>query len=61
MQNGGLNIEVFAKNQGKPIEYIKDLADKFFNGRLPERNPHISFEAFIYGYEYRIEQELNKS
>jgi len=53
MKYGGLNIEAFAKNQGKSVEYITTLADEFFVDRLPERNPHISFEAFIQGFEYR--------
>lgn len=53
MKYGGLNIEAFAKSQGKPVEYITALADEFFVDRLPERNTHISFEAFIQGFEYR--------
>lgn len=61
MKYGGLNIEAFAKSQGKPVEYITDLANVFFAEKLPERSPHISFSAFICGYEHRIQQELNKS
>jgi len=61
MKYQGLNLTVFAQSQGKPIEYITDLANVFFAERPPERNPHISFEAFICGYEYRVHQELNKS
>ncbi len=61
MKYQGLNLNVFAENQGKPIEYITDLAYKFFDGRLPERSPHVSFEAFIKGYEHRIRDELGQS
>lgn len=58
MKYGGLNIEAFAKIQGKPVEYITALADEFFVDKLPERNPHISFEAFIKGCEYRNSERL---
>jgi hypothetical protein len=52
MGYNGLNIEVFAKDRGNDLGYITKLANVFFKDRPPERDPHISFEAFIKGYEY---------
>lgn len=54
-QKQRLNLVCFVTNK-RDIDFVKKCADEFFRARLPERNPHISFDAFMQGVEFAMRE-----
>ena len=50
MKYNGLNLSAFVTPE-RSLEFVTKCADAYFKPHSMERNPHISLEAFMRGYE----------
>lgn len=54
MKYNGLNLAAFVTPE-RSLEFVTKCADAYFkNPPLVQRNPHISLEAFMRGYEFAM-------
>lgn len=58
MKYNGLNLQAFVTPE-RSLEFVTKCADAYFKPHSMERNPHISLEAFMRGYEFAVDNTVS--